>query len=129
MSPPHPRLLRRLARDEAGATAVEYGFVLPVLLTMILGGVWVGLLTFSISSLDLAVQTAARCMAVDANACPTASATQTYAQSRYAGPNISPVFTATTAGCGHTVTAQANFDLNILPAIGAVPLSVSACYP
>jgi Flp pilus assembly protein TadG len=121
--------LRRLARDERGVTAVEYGFVFPVFALMLLGGIWASLLVFSVDSLDLAVQSAARCMAVDANNCGTPSATQTYAQSRYAGPNISPVFTATATGCGHTVTAQANYDMKVLPGFAAVPLSVSACYP
>jgi Flp pilus assembly protein TadG len=122
-------LLRRFARDVGGATAVEYGFVLPLLAMTILGGIWVGVLTFSVSSLDLAVQSAARCMAVDANACGSVAATQAYAQSRYGGPNIAPVFTASTTGCGHTVTAQASFDLNILPGFSTLPLTVSACYP
>jgi Flp pilus assembly protein TadG len=124
-----PRLIRRFARDARGATALEYGLVFPVFALMLMGGFWVGTLTYAISSLDHSVQTAARCMAVDVNNCGSAAATQTYAQNSYAGPNISPVFTATATGCGHTVTAQANFDLNILPGIGTVPLSVSACYP
>jgi Flp pilus assembly protein TadG len=121
--------LRRLARDERGVTAIEYGFVFPVFALMLLGGIWASLLVFSVDSLDLAAQSAARCMAVDVNNCGTASATQTFAQGRYAGPNISPVFTATTTGCGHTVTATASFDLRVLPGLVAVPLSVSACYP
>jgi Flp pilus assembly protein TadG len=121
--------LNRLRGDERGATAVEYGFVLPILIIMILGGIWASLLTFSVSSLDMAAQSAARCMAVDANTCGTPTDTATYAQSRYAGPNISPVFTASATGCGHTVTAQATFNLNIIPGITNLPLSVSACYP
>jgi Flp pilus assembly protein TadG len=121
--------LKRFKADVRGTAAIEYGLVLPVMLVAILGGLWVGMLTFSASSLDLAVQTAARCMAVDANACGTVSATQAYAQTQYKGPAIAPTFTASTAGCGHTVTAEANFNLNILPWIGTVPLSTSACYP
>ncbi len=123
------RGLLALGGDETGATAVEYAFVLPILAMAVLGGIWVGVLTFSVSSLDLAVQSAARCMAVDSNNCGTPAATQTYAQSLYGGPNISPTFTAQAGGCGHTVTAQASFDLNILPGFGSIPLSVSACYP
>lgn len=124
-----PALLHRFARNDRGATAIEYGLVLPVLAAAVLGGIWVGLLLLSTSSLNLAVQAAARCMSVDANACGSASATQSYAQAQYNGPNISPVFTADTSGCGHTVTAQANFNIDILPGIGSVPLSSSACYP
>jgi Flp pilus assembly protein TadG len=119
-------LFIRLARDAGGATAVEYALVLPVAMMMMLGGIWVGMLIFSVSSMDRAVQSAARCMAVDANACGSTGATQTYAQSHYIGPAISPVFTASSSGCGHTVTATANFDV---PAIVNVPLTISACYP
>lgn len=125
-TPPH---LRRFARDESGATAAEYGLVLPLLLFAILGGFWVGLLMYSSSSLDLAVQGAARCMSVDANKCGSVADTQLYAQSLYNGPSLSPIFTASTSGCGHTVIAQANFNLNILPGVASVPLSSSACYP
>lgn len=124
-----PSFLTRLGRDERGATAAEFGLVLPVLLIAILGGVWVGLLTLSSASLDLAVQAAARCMSVDANACGTASATEAYALTQYNGPNLAPTFTASATGCGHTVTASASFSLNMVPGIGSVPLSASACYP
>ena len=121
--------LRRFLRDRSGATALEYALVLPLLALMIMGGIWVGVLTLAVSSLDMAVQSAARCAAVDANLCATNSATQSFALTRYAGPSISPVFTASDAGCGHTVTGQATFDLNIVPGIGSIPLAVSACYP
>ena len=121
--------LRRFRRDESGATAIEYGLVMPLLIMGILGAMWAGMLMFSASSLDLAVQAAARCMAVDANNCGSVSATQTYAQAQYQGPAISPVFTATADGCGHTVTGQATFGLGIVPGVPDVPLSSSACYP
>ena len=122
-------LLRRFRRDESGATAAEYGLIMPLLIFGIFGALWAGLLMFSNSSLDLAVQAAARCMAVDADKCGSPSATETYALSQYSGPNISPAFTATASGCGHTVTAEAKFDLGILPGFADVPLSTSACYP
>lgn len=121
--------LRKLLKDDRGVTAVEYAFVLPVFLLMVLGAIWGGMLTDAASSLNLAVQQAARCMSVDAANCPTARAAQTYAQNFYAGPDISPVFTATATGCGHTVTAQATFNLNIVPGLPNVPLAASACYP
>jgi Flp pilus assembly protein TadG len=122
-------LLRRLRQDTSGVTAVEYAFVLPVFMMMVLGGLWVGLLSYAVSSLNFTVESAARCMSVDANACATATDTQTYAAKIYNGPSISPTFLASTAGCGHTVSAQANFDLAILPGLSAVPLTASACYP
>ena len=121
--------LRRILVDRSGATAVEYALVMPLLALMIMGGIWVGVLSLSVNSLDMAVQSAARCAAVDANQCGSAAATQAFAQSRYAGLAISPVFSASNSGCGHTVTGHATFDLNIVPGIGSIPLSASACYP
>jgi Flp pilus assembly protein TadG len=122
-------LLRRWRDDAQGTTAIEYALVLPLFLTVLLGGIWTGLLMISMSSLDLAVESAARCYAVDATLCATPSAAQTYAQGRYAGLASSAVFTASNTGCGHTVSATANFNLNFVPGVGPVPLSASACYP
>jgi Flp pilus assembly pilin Flp len=122
-------LFRRLKKDTSGAAAVEYAFVLPVFMMLLMGGLWVGLLSYTISSLNFTVQSAARCMAVDVNACGTAADTLTYAQGIYNGPSISPVFQASATGCGHTVTAQATFNLIVLPGFSAVPLTASACYP
>lgn len=121
--------LRRLAREQSGATAIEFAFILPVLATMILGSIWIGMLVLSISSLDYSVQTAARCSAVNAQLCDTAAKTVAYAQERYVGPAITPTFTASDEECGHSVVATADFDLAIVPGIKVVPLSVRACYP
>jgi Flp pilus assembly protein TadG len=122
-------LLRRMACDCRGVTAVEFAFCLPVLMVLIMGSLWAGLLTFSVSSMDSAVQIAARCMAIDVNNCASTSATETYAKNNFHGPNISPVFTASASGCGHTVTGEATFDLAILPGMKPTPISATACYP
>ena len=121
--------LRRLARAESGAAAVEFAFVLPVLAAMVLGAIWVGLLVLAISSLDYSVQTAARCAAVNAQLCDTAAKTEAYAKQIYLGPAVSPTFTASTSECGRAVVGEAEFDLTIVPGVKALPISVRACYP
>jgi Flp pilus assembly protein TadG len=123
------RPLRRFGADRGGATAVELAFALPVLLSMILGGIWAAMLGLSITSLHYSVEQAARCAAVNAQLCGDPGAVATFAQSRYAGPNIAPAFSYSTGGCGHVVTGQATFDLNIVPGVPNVPLSATACYP
>lgn len=123
------RALRAFVADRSGAAAAELALVLPLFVCVLMGGIWAGLLTLSISSLDYSAQAAARCAAVNAQLCGTTSATETYAESLYNGPAISPVFTASQSGCGHTVAAQASFDFSLIPGIGAVPISASACYP
>jgi len=122
-------LLQRLAREQSGAAAIEFAFALPLLVMTILGAIWVGLLVFTISSLDHSVQSAARCSAVNEQLCDTAAKTVSYAQNSYVGPAVSPTFTVSTADCGHRVVGEASFDLGILPGVKTIPLSVSACYP
>jgi Flp pilus assembly protein TadG len=119
----------RFASDARGAVAIEYAITLPVLLLMLLGAIWTGLLIFSMSSMEMAVETAARCASVDSSNCGSPYATENFARSQYAGPAISPVFTASSTGCGHTVTGQATFNLALVPGFATVPLSASACYP
>jgi Flp pilus assembly protein TadG len=123
------RRLARFGADQGGAAAIEYALALPVLLTMLLGGIWVSLLMLTANSLDYSVQTAARCAAVDERLCGDTAAVRSYAARIYGGPTASPVFEATTAGCGHKVTGRATFDLNILPGLGPVPITTSACHP
>ena len=126
---PKVATIGRWTRDRGGATAVEFALVLPAFLALIVGGVSAGNLGFTVSSLQFAVQAAARCSAVNTTLCNSASATVAYAQSRYMGPTISPTFTSTTAGCGHTVSANATFGFQVATHTIGLPLTASACYP
>lgn len=123
------RGLRAFGLDDRGGTAVETALVLPVFVMLVVGGVYAGLLAFTTNSLHFAVQEAARCSAVKTTVCTSAAATQAYAQAKYAGPNISPAFVYSTAGCGHTVQATATFGLELGVTEISVPLSATACYP
>jgi Flp pilus assembly pilin Flp len=121
--------LAHLWRDDRGGAAVEYAFVLPAFITLIVGGMCLGNLAFAANGLHYAVQDAARCAAVKTTVCTTSSQTVAYAQSRYSGPRIAPVFSFSTAGCGHTVSASGSYPLMLAVATINVPLSASACYP
>jgi Flp pilus assembly protein TadG len=123
------RRLRRFGRHAGGAAALEYALVLPLFALMLMGCIWSGMLMFSVNSLEMAVESAARCAAVNTSRCGSATSTQSYAMTQYAGPAISPVFTLTKTNCGHTVTGRATFDFAVIPGVGSVPLTVSACYP
>ncbi|MDB5428616.1 MAG: hypothetical protein JWR47_434 [Phenylobacterium sp.] len=118
-----------LIGDDRGATAIEFALVLPAFILMILGGMATATLGFAVSSLHFAVEDAARCAAVKTTVCTNAASTQTYAARAYQGPAISPVFSATTAGCGHTVSATGVYSVNVIPQLLNVPLSATACYP
>jgi Flp pilus assembly protein TadG len=121
--------LRQFARARDGAAAAEFGLVLPIFVTLLMGSVWVGMLTWANNSLQAAVQTAARCAAVNTSQCSTPTEISNFALANYTGPGISPVFTSGVSDCGQTVTGQADFNMNIVPGIGTIPLSATACYP
>lgn len=123
------RPLLRLARDTGGTTAVETALLLPAFIAMILGGIVTGSLGLAVSSLNLAVEDAARCASVKTTVCTSSTAITDYAKARYSGPAISPVFTYSTAGCGHTVSATGTFSLKVIPQLMNVPLTAHACYP
>ena len=122
-------LILRLWGDRGGATALEFGLVLPPFVMLILGVINTAQLAHAVSSMNFAVEEAARCSAVNEVVCPSAVATETFAASKYLGPAISPVFDATDTGCGNTVTATANFELNVAFGVWNIPITAEACYP
>ncbi|MDB5444606.1 MAG: TadE family protein [Phenylobacterium sp.] len=121
--------LQRLMAAEHGGAAVEYAMVLPVFITLIVGGLCAGNLAFAVNSLHYAVQDAARCASVKTTVCTSPSNIQSYAAGRYSGPQISPSFSYSTGGCGHTVSATATYPIILAAATLNVPISASACYP
>lgn len=102
------RLLARFAGDCRGAAALEAAFVLPPLLLMLLGIIEFGRMAWTRSSLDFAVQEAARCAVVRADICATPLATQQFAAARAAAVRVpASAFTVTTGeACGVRVRAS-----------------------
>ncbi len=123
------RTLSRLWRDRSGASALEFGLILPAFVMLVLGVVNVSLLTNAVSSMNYAVQEAARCGAIDHASCPDSTAIRGLAAARYKGPAITPVFVASTDACGQVVRATATFELNVAIHVYEIPISARACYP
>lgn len=123
------RLLHRFRRDRRGGAALEYAIILPTFITLVIGGLCAGQLAFAVNSLHYAVQDAARCAAVKTTVCTSSATTVTYAQGRYSGPQITPNFSYSTAGCGHTVSVTATYPILLAAGTINVPLSATACYP
>lgn len=121
--------LRRLGSDECGGTAIELGLTLPIFGMLLFGAIGASQMLGALNGMHFAVEEAARCAAVNTTTCANASATVSYAQGRYQGPNISPTFTTTTAACGKRVNATASFALSIAVRTLSVPLAAQACYP
>jgi Flp pilus assembly protein TadG len=121
--------LGRAPRDCRGATAVEFAFILPVFAMLTLGTISAAQLASVVSSMNYAVEEAARCFAVNKTVCGSSATTVTYAKGKYLGPSAMPAFVANTTGCGFTVTATATFKLEIAVSSIDVPLAAAACYP
>ena len=121
--------LHRLGADRRGATAVEFAFILPVLVMLLFGVISSSQLGGALSGMHYAVEEAARCSAVNKVACGTATATQAFAADKYNGPGPTPQFASSAVGCGHTVTATMTFTLELALTRLNVPLSATACYP
>jgi len=115
-------------RDRRGASAVEFGLLLPVFVMLILGPISVSQLMFAVNSLHYAVEEAARCGAVNTTACGSLSQTEAFARSRYSGPKVAATFVATDAGCGRRVRATGAFQLETGVKRVDVPLTAESCF-
>ena len=116
---------------ERGSVAVEYGIILPVLLMLTLGIIDTGRLIWTQTTLDRAVETAARCGAVNAIDCGTASQLQSYAVGEAYGLTIQASdFTVSTEACGVQVAVSYPFNV-VIPwvDVATLTLKATACYP
>jgi Flp pilus assembly protein TadG len=121
--------LNRYWRDEFGGGAAEFAIVLLPFAALIFAIIHLSLMFYANQNLQFAAEAAARCYSVDAVACSTPGAAQTYATGRYTGPSITPVFVAAATGCGHTVNGSGSYQLNAVFVNVAVPLAATACFP
>lgn len=125
-------LAARLARSRGGAAAVETAFVLPLLLTMLLGTIEFGRLAWTRSALDFAVQEAARCRSVARPECDTAAEAQAFAASKVAALAIpASAFTVTEdPACGFRVRAEVLHKFVAWRLFGTAPtLTAQVCRP
>lgn len=122
---------RRLARCEKGATLVEYAFVLPVLLSLVLGLMQLGGMAWAQAGLDFAVQQAARCAAVRPDICGKPPDIARYAASQLPGVKTAPdTFDVKSAPCGTQVSARLKYDLFASTyGMPAATLTAEVCQP
>ena len=119
----------RLWANEQGATAVEFALVAPLVVMLLVGIMSLSLMLLSIGSMHFAVQAAARCASGNPTACSSSSAIVAYANSRYFGALITPVFTYAPAACGNQVSASVTYTLDVGMYKQSVPLSATSCFP
>jgi|SRR5215469_6171541 len=118
----------RLVACRRGTAAVELAMLLPALATLIVGGIYAGLLVHSIAGLHSAVEQAARCYSVSATQCSDSSTAQTYAQNQYHGIST-PTFIVSTASCGHQVSGTVTIAFSAVLREVSVPVNATSCFP
>ena len=123
--------LRRLWADRSGASALEFGLLLPVFVPLIFGVIEFGQVFWTQTALQHAVEMAARCATINSTTCGTASLTQTYAATQAYGLTFpAGTFVATTPACGNQVAATYSFPFSVTAWFPAsINLSAKSCYP
>ena len=124
------RLLRTLPSDRGGNAMVEFAMILPVFVILVIGGMYLALLGFTVASMHYAVQAGARCASLNTTVCTDNNAVATFTSSKFWGTTLAtPTFTASTATFGHVVSGTINASLNTGFTIITVPVKASSCFP
>jgi TadE-like protein len=116
-------------QDTRGTAAVEFAFVAPVFIVLVVGTFYLCLCLFLTGSLHYAVEQAARCASVKTTVCTDSSSIVSYAQNSYFGPGGTPNFTYTAASCGNSVSASMTYVLSTGFRQFTIPVSATACFP
>jgi len=123
--------IRKLLRQDNGATAVEFAFTAPLFMALIFGIVESGLAIWTQFGLENAVEAAARCAAVTTAVCSGSSTVASYAAANTLGVTI-PVsaFTYSKPGCGYQVAASYDYAyLTHYFGSTRVTLRAQSCFP
>ena len=121
--------------NRRSAAAVEYGLILPAVLLFIIGIIDVGRLLWTYTTLNRAVEAAARCGAINTVDCGTTALIQSRAVAESWGLTVTTsAFTVSKPACGLQVAASYDFVFAIPALAGASPLGTItlgpvACYP
>jgi Flp pilus assembly pilin Flp len=118
---------RFLLRDRRGAAAVELALLATPLFLFLFTIINVGHVLWLQNALESSVTDAARCAAVNASQCVTASQITAYAAGQAGAGFDSSIFSFSQPSCGKQVSAS---YLLTLPVVGpSLTLSARACYP
>jgi Flp pilus assembly protein TadG len=115
-----------------GNTAVEFAFLLPVFLVMFLGIIEFSRLLWTQSTLQHAVEAAARYAAINDPTCSSPSQTQNYAAGEVFGQSVAASsFTLSCAACSGTqVAGQVSFVFVVSALFPYnITLNARSCYP
>lgn len=125
----------RFACDQRGVAAIEFALLAPAFLMLLVGTMSMSIVFFTISSLNFAVDAAARCASVGSTVCRDAATTTAFAAANYFSSTNTAVFVCTgrvcgtNSSCGNRVSGTVNMSINVGIASYSAPLSAVACYP
>lgn len=124
------RSAAEIVRDRSGAGAAEFALVLPLVLMVIVGGIHLCLVSYTLAGLHYATEAAARCASLDSTNCGTSAGVDTYAKSRFINASGQPVsFALGTDNCGYAVMGSVTYKLNIGIKTLDLPLQAKSCAP
>jgi len=113
-------------RNDDGSVLVEAAIVLPVMLTVIIGGLDLGLGMVAATRLNFATESAAKCGALAVpGVCPDAARTAAFAATQSSAP--ASAFSVSRAGGLEQVSASYAYNFVFLP--WTITLQSSASYP
>jgi len=124
------RRAKAVLRDRTGAGAVEFALVLPAVLMVIVGGINLCLVSYTLAGLHYATEAAARCASLDSTTCGNSAGVDSYAKTKFINASGQVAsFALTTASCGSAVTGTVNYKLNIGIKTLDLPLRADSCAP
>ncbi len=124
------RPLSALRACRKGAGTVEFALVAPIMMMLIIGGIYLSMLGFTAASLSYSVEAGARCASVNTTVCNNTTATATYSRNQFMNlSGATSTFAAASATCGNRVTGSVTFVINAGITRVSVPLSSTACFP
>lgn len=124
--------LKRMYRDQSGASAIEFALTLPVFLLILMAIVEGGLLMWTELGLQNGVEKAARCASVNTTLCASTGDVQNYAVQSTYGLNPPPsVFSLTKQACGNEVSAslQHTFLFKVFGSAPSITVTAQSCFP
>ena len=124
------RTAAQLLRDVTAAGAVEFALVLPAVLMVIVGGIHLCLVSYTLAGLHYATEAASRCASLDSTTCGTSAGVDTYAKSRFINASGQAAsFALTSDNCGFAVVGSVTYKLNIGVKTLDLPLQAKSCAP
>ena len=116
--------------DQSGSSVLEFALVAPVMIMLIIGGIYLSLLGYTVASLHYATEAAARCASLDTTNCGTAAGVSAFARQKFSNfSGSTATFNLTTPACGFNVASSLNYNLNIGTKTIVIPINSQSCFP